>query len=169
MKKINWINMLLITVIWAGGFMAGCGGGSSLLKPTLEVVATKANEDVNIGLTNKIEEQNLKIEKLAEITSNLESQIDANIQAGVGNSQEKNEIQAQGNVTQVTNDTGLIKYIMYILGSLCMALIAGLIAIAKKLISTLKEKKDYKDNFMAKCINNEEELRIFREKHKLIK
>ena len=156
--------ILIFIAILILAALFGCGS-KSLLSVNPELTLTKAKEDVVVGLKTQVEDLTAQVGKLLELNANLEAKVEANAQAGVGNRQEKNEIQAQGDVVQVQNDSTLMKYVVYTLGSLCMSLIFGLVAIAKKLLNVMREKKSYKDRFLTKCVHSEEELQKFRAEH----
>lgn len=130
MKKIILIFTLLL--------ISGCGVKKSLFNPELTLL--KANEDVNALKT----ELKGNIDKLADLRASIKSE----------------EMTAGRDVIKhVTNDTDLMKYIIYAF----LSIVLGLIGFMKwKYGKDLKEKelekKFYKDLFLAKGVQSEDDL-----------
>ncbi len=152
--------------------ISGCSAISKLkpieIKP--EFTALKANEDVNAVKTEIQGDIAGQMEKLAEeMRATLQAQASANI--GMNNKSES--ISAGGDVvrhTESVNDTELMKYIFAglftLLGSMFLYIKHRDSATIKQL---QKEKQDYKENFLARCIKDEKELAEWRVHHEKVK
>jgi len=106
------------------------------------------NSDVNLqaGVNNN----KTNIKALSDNYIELKADIQANAQVGVGNSVNRD----------VTNDTGLMKYIVYILGGIITLLIGGLTATITKLFALI----EYRDNLKEEKRKYQKELDELRNK-----
>lgn len=170
--------------------LIGIGGCGVIKKPlvTIEPALLKAGEDVN-AIKNQVEkiegdmsaikldvpelkklvEANIKLQTDLKADIKAQAEINAKGIAGVNNKIEEVKTTAGRDVvtTQTTtNETALMKYIVYIFGGLCMALITGLITCMKMLIKKDKQKKFYKEKALVN-IKDENELKHLREEHNI--
>jgi len=160
----NSILLLFLLTLW------GCGGNKSLLNPELTLFKAQAQKDLVAGVKNEVKEVKAQMDSLVKAQVNLQSQIDSevearfNTQAGFNNRQDETNIQSGRDTTTVTNDTNLMKYIIYALSSLCMTLIIGLITCLKMFIKLGKRKDFYKEQTLLHA-QSEEAIKQLRELH----
>lgn len=110
-----------------------------------------ANEDIN-AVKAELTNQMNRLEKMFEEVK-LSAQATPTAQAGANNRSEN--IQAENVTKTVTNDTDLMKYVVYAY----LTIVLGLIVFMTKQMKTLElEKKFYKDLLLSTSVKDEKQL-----------